>query len=467
MVRLGHFGGTLGDINSLRGGSATTNVLAAASMLTRYAQYETDFAASPANSALLDGIFAAVSGFQSALGSFPSALQQYAQATTIKMADQDSPLNQKTLQAALTLLYNQMTGGVAHIAASSVAVGAQTAVGTPNGTPSIVVAAKNNQGLIPQTVFPETLTFTCTADSQGSATLGQEPMSVTGPAAVSDPLSYLWPGGSGVNTTLSAIDATLNNSGGNILQNSGFEVFTTANTPDNWNPLIGVAGTDIFAASSGNAYTGSSALQFTGTGSALDDSVCQVFNTPPNSGLGLGGTSYKLRPLTVYAVNAWIKVSATPTAGVLEFALTDGANPGTAINDPQGNANLKTFDLTSGGLNVSTTYVPISAVFVTPAVMPAKIALRVRLSTAIDSAKSVFVDSLAMAPMSQLYGFGSPMCSIFSGATKPIAGDQWTATITNTYGGFAKLFERLFSMRSLGIQLPYSGGTAVNDNLIA
>ena len=59
-----------------------------------------------------------------------------------------------------------------------------------------------------------TVTLAVSGDSQGSATLGNEPLSVRGQPAVSDVWSQLWPGGSGSSLTLNAVDGTKSNSTG-------------------------------------------------------------------------------------------------------------------------------------------------------------------------------------------------------------------------------------------------------------
>jgi hypothetical protein len=257
------------------------------------------------------------------------------------------------------------------------------------------------------------------------------------------------------------VDGTKNNSAGNLLQNSSFEVFSTANVPDNWVLAIGAAGTDVFNGGSGNAYAGSGSLQFTGTGAALLDAVTQQFGTTPTATVGAGGTAATLLPDTQYAFSGWIKVSATPTAGVLEFALIDGA--GATINDDAGTANAVTQSLTA----VTSTWQPVSGVFRTPAVLPSTAKFRVRLSTAIDSGVSVFVDRLALAAMNQVYAGGLYLAA-FSGANKLITGDTWLLAMTNTFGAVQKRAEMVFGMRALGLQFPNTTSSpTVADSVIA
>lgn len=456
--RLGLVGGILGDINAIRGGAVTANVASGAAMTTRVANMLTYWAGTTDNRQVIDGIFAALSGFQSSQSGFLTTLQADCQNTVIKMADQDVALASKTITAALSLLITQMTTAAASVNASVSAAGAMTAVGSPNGTPAIVASMVDAKGVALQYPFPETLTFTVTSDSQGGATLSQEPFRVDGQASVSDTLSNLWPGGSGVTgVNLPTVDASQSNAGGNALQNSDFETVTNANIPDNWVKAVGTIGADILVSGS-VAYTGSKSLEFAGDGATLSE-VRQQFNTAASTSLGAGGTPYQLKPLTVYHYNFWIKMSATPAAGVLVIDLYDGS---AVINDAAGTPNSKSQSLTG----ISTTFVKVSGAFRTPAVLSASQFLRLRLSTAIDAGKNLFIDRLGFTPAQQLYQ-GGPFVAAFSGATKLITGDAWTVAITNTYGGFQKLFERLFGMRALGLVIPNSGSPTVSDSLIA
>lgn len=478
-TRIGHLAGGAQDILAIRGGAATARVLAGGNMAARVINtIEPDFAAGTPIPQVIDGIIAALGTFQNALGVFPLYLQQQSAQQLLKAMysiDQQgvsntAPLAQLlgsvTLQQALTTLIAQMNSGAQSVNASTVAAGAQTAVGTPTGNPVIITSLKNGQGQTWQLVFPETVTFRCTLDSQtGGATAFNEPMLAAGQTTVSDVLSQLYPGGSGCAVALSAVNAAGNNSQGNLLVNSDFRTYSTANYPDNWVTLVGVAGTDIFNGTSGGAYfTGGGAVQFTGTGGALLDAIYQPFNTASTTGAGTGGTPATLAPDTVYHWNLYYKVSATPAAGVLEVALTDGTN--TVVNDDAATANSKTQSLTAA----TGTYANLNGTFRTPAVLPTTgLRLRVRLSTAIDSGKSAFVAGLSFAPAVSLYT-GGPWVSAHSGNVRQIAGlspDTWTVAYTNTRGVLQDWCDRFWGMRLLGLQLPFSGSPTLADSLVA
>jgi hypothetical protein len=468
-TRAGRVWAGLDDLNAARGGAATSRVLSGANLATRVNNEEADFAAGTGVQQVLDGLYGALTSVQGSMGSFFSDAQTRTQNLLKAMWSVDqgisasAPLAVLTnvdLPTALRTLISQMGAAAASVNASAPAAGAQTAVGTPLGNAVIVTSVKNPQGQLLAYAFPETLTFLCTADSQGSATSGSEPLSVRGAPAVADVFSHLWPGGSGASASVNAVDAAKFSTTANLLVNGDFETATTANILDNWTRLVGASGTDIFQAGSANAYTGSFALQFTGTAGALLDSVAQSFNTANSTSPDAGGTTAVLRPDTQYALSAWVKCSSTPAAGVLEFSLVDGTN--TVINDDAGTANVVTKALTT----VGATYVNVNGTFRTPAVLPAAQKFRVRLSTAITSGVSVYVDRVAFTPMTQVYA-GGPFVAAFSGSARLILNDSWTVAVTNTFGTVQKWMERMFGMKALGLQIPQSGAPTVLDSVIA
>jgi hypothetical protein len=471
--RLGALFGGLADANALRGGAATARVLSGANLPARVTALEASYGSGTAVQQVLDGVFGALANLQGGMGSLFTDFTTRAQNTLKAMYSIDqgvsaqAPLSVLTTPAvadALRALISQMTAAAASVNASAPAVGAQTAVGTPSGNPVFVFSVKNPVGQTLQYVFAETLKAVVTSDSQGGGTAGNEAYRVTGAPAVSDVWSQLWPGGSAASFTGNLVDGSQSNSAGNLLVNGDFSTYSNPNLPDNWQALAGVVGTDIFNGSAGGPYTaGGGALQFTGTAGAVLDSVAQPFNTATSTTLGAGGTPQKLAPDTQYAGSVWIKVSATPAAGVAEFSLVDGTN--TVVNDDQGVANLATRTLTT----ISTAYVNVPFVFRTPAVLPGALKLRVRLSTAVSTGVSVYFGRLAFAPMSPVYT-GGPHVAGFSGNTRVIAGlnpDTWTFAVTQTWGLFQQYFERVFGMRALGLTLPASGSPTVADSLIA
>lgn len=453
-TRLGHWIGGLDDINALIGGAATARVLSGADWITRIAQLQTDYAASPQDSYILNNIYSALSTLQNQ-GGFTNQLATYCRNTVVEMANNDTPLASPQLSLALQLLISQMTG-VASVQASVVSAGTQTAVGTPNGNPVIVASTKRGDGLVNEYAIAETLTFLCTNDAQsGGATLNQEPLSIKGTIAA-NPLAYNWPLGSNYSGSQNCVDATQDYpAGGNLLRNSDFESWTVPNVPDRWVVQVGTPGTTILEATS-QAYSGTHCLQYVGNGSQLTQ-ITQDFNSTT-------GTGYRLKPLTQYAWNCFLRVdSSAPAVGVLQVALVD--NLLTVINDQQGLANVATVSLPGR----TGTYASFSGVFRTPAVLPnSNVGLKfsLALTTALSNAKNMFFDHLALTEMKGTYPGGLSFSS-FSADTPLIVGDSWKFVATNTLGLFQKAFQRLFDMRTLGLILPSSGSPTISDSLIA
>lgn len=206
-------------------------------------------------------------------------------------------------------------------------------------------------------------------------------------------------------------------------------------------------------AGSANAFIGYS-LEFDSNGSELTAINCPV----------------ELEALSQYAFNGWWMADVPPAAGVMKVELIDGIG-GSVINDEAGTANAITIDCTT----LTTSFVAKNGVFRTPRVLPPIVYLRIRISTAISSGSSVFIDHCALSEMTVLYT-GGPSATVFSGKTSFTGGagqedpDYFTITVANNRAGeFQEWFERLFSMTTYGLQLPSDGGgtETINDSLIA
>jgi len=454
--RIGYLLGGINDINALLGASTTSGVTA--NWVTRANTLDTRYGASPAQQKVLDGLYQSLSSWQGSQTGFLTAIRTIAQNTLIEMVHADTPLASKTVANAMTVLIQQMVAASDDVNASSSSAAAQASVGSPTGTPSIVVSIKRTDGRTREYLIPETIRFTCSSDSGTGATADREPFLVTTPASVSEPLAWNWPAGSGINKSITTVDASVD-AGSNLLTNSDFESFTS-NTPANWTVLVGAAGTDILAAGSGDAMDSSTnALEFTYHSGVPLSSIAQTMN---NS----GGTTGTLKPNTVYCLNSFMKKSSSGLsgAGTVEISLVDGTN--TQITDDAGN-DCK---ITQVASSLTTSYAAVKGSFATPKTLPASgYKLRVRMSVAIaDSGESVFIDNLALAEGVELYA-GGPVVAVFAGATAPVKNDAYTVAISNTYGGFQKGFDRLFGMRTLGLQLPSDtgGSETVPDSYIS
>lgn len=392
-------------------------------------------------------LYSTLSSYQGIHSTLTQYLQSLAQSLLMSMVQDDSPQPVQSVSNAMSYLISQISGAAQSVQkpliTTSITVGGSN-IG--NGTLAVSVLGPN--GLQLDYLFPENISLLCTADGQSGGVAAQEQFAVLGPAAETDPLNWDWPLGSGVNTALNAIDFLQNNAGGNVLTNSGFQTQTVANTPDNWPIQTGTPGTTITAATGANVYRGTQALGFIGNSAELT-SIYQPFGASP-------GTSAVLQPLTQYGLEVVDKVSSVPAAGALEIALTDGN--GNIVNDAQGNPNVLTLGLSTA----TTSFVPHTFFIRTPAVTPATgYRVRVRLSTALSTGSTVYFQLGANQP-SPLYT-GGPLACLWAGSTNFIQQDKFTLGVTNALSSRWQLFlERVFQMRSLGLQMPSSNSPTIS-----
>lgn len=471
-MKLGHHFGRMSDRLSYIGSTANARVLSGAPLVPAGATIEADYAAGTADYVTPEGLQQAIAADQGAaigwltyLGGGSSSL---AARTLIQMANADTPLISKDLPTALNLLITQMIANSTSINASTVAAGAQTNVGSPVGDTTIVLSLKRGDGYIYQTTFAETLHWACSLDAQRGAQAWKERFTVTGGSAAAT-TSYLWPAGSGTNTSLTAVDCDQNADGANLLQNSGFQTFTVANQPDNWALAnSSVAGTDIFKETTNVYRSGTNGLKILGDGATLS-TLRQPFNITPFAGVPVagtsGGTAYILKPDTVLHANYFYKLSnASPATGVLRLALVDGAN--SVMADDLSVANSNSVTLSGVG---DTNWHAVNFAIRTPKNVSVTTAgnykLEFKLTTALENAKSVYIDCLSLTAPGQLYA-GGPFASLHSGGTQPIFGDSWTIALTNTVGVVASYLERCFGLRSLNMVVPYSGAATVSDAVV-
>lgn len=446
--RLGKHGKYVNAVNAFRGTTGTPNVN------TMTNDIRDQFLTS--NSQILEGLWDSRDGYRAVHGTVLNDLVGFMEDTIIAMVNDDVILTSLDLDTAIAEVIKQMGTQAKTVQQPTVSVSVAPDPAVTNiGQGTVTCSLIGPDGITRFHVFNENIDCTCDADSNTGASEGQESFAVRGDAAETDQLSWYWPRGSGASTSLVAVTAT-ENAGTNLLTNGALSGFTVANTPDNFEILVGVAGTDIFSAGSADALgaTGN-ALKFTGTGGAPLSSVAQRFNQTS------GFTTSALLPSTVYAVNGFIKKSAGLAAGTIEISLVDGSN---VIIQNQAGAN-NAFTRAAG--SITTTYAAFSGFFQTPKSLPTLQKLRVRVSVALTSGESAFIDHLAMTPALELYP-GGPFAAAFSHTTKFIVGDRFIIAVSNNYGGaWMQIFERAFRMRERGRQLPASGAPNIADSLLS
>jgi hypothetical protein len=379
--------------------------------------------------------------------------------TVLEMVKADKPASGGSLTDAWAEVYAQMVTAAATIKKCTVTGSAAATTGN-NGDGVCVVSVKRGDGRDQELLIPEVAYVRLTSDAQsGGATLGQESFTYVGEIADRSVWSKDYPTGSGSAVSLQCLDATVDGVStsrfGNILVNGAFEAFT-ANLPDNWVSVVGVAGTN-YQKSTATKYSGTASLQF--IGSAANTCLSQELN-----GTGTG-SDVTLYPTRSYAVNLFAKVDVAPAAGVLTVELVDSA--GTVINDDQGVANSFTVNLVTLG----TSFVAKNGVFRMPKYLPSAVKIRLRLSTALSAGSNLFVDHMASGLATQVYK-GGPGLTMFSGVVPFVYPDSFVLTTTNDYGGasnlstFHWLLDQLFGFRNLDILLPTSAGPTISDALI-
>jgi hypothetical protein len=334
---------------------------------------------------------------------------------------------------------------------------ANTVAGTPTqtsltGTGLIVVDVKDGDGYALQNLIAETLRIRVV----DTTTAGAEVLQVLGEANEPDKLAYRWPKGSGSNGRYTSVAPGADG----IIAGGDFETFTVANTPDGWTLQVGAAGTDFFSENT-HVYEGSKSLKILGDGSTLPR-MRQLLDVD------------LLTAKQPYAFVIAGKMSAAPSTGVLTIDLHDGTS---VIADEKGTNQSTTIDLTTLG----TSFVLKSFVARLPDPKPAAVYLRIHTSTAIESGKSLYLDSLRVIAMTKpVVGIPGnvPNIAVASGAVAwsgddgdPTGTTVFKVVTTNNRASKWLLYlDRVFDLGAKGLRFPVTGdsgaSTLVNDSLI-
>jgi hypothetical protein len=340
-------------------------------------------------------------------------------------------------ETPLQYLIRQMASTSQSINKPTVTATPSAVTGTGNGVMRASVISPTD-GLALDYPHAETLQVPCTKDSYtGGATQLKETFTCTGETA-GTVLGADWPGGSGQSATITALTNT-----DGILTDGGFENWVT-NTPTNWTIATGTAGTHIFKNNLGN-YVGNGSIKFVGDGSTL----MKIYQT------------VTVTPLTQYALNFFLRRSATPGASAIRVSLTDGS--GTILQDAAG--NNATFSLTLSG--ATTSYAAYGGFLRTPRILPSTVRIQIDYTTALPAAETNEIDQMVLAAPTQAYP-GGPYLAIFSGSTPFVANDRFTVPVTNSLGNssFARSLDRELGLKALGLRIPSSGSPTIADGLI-
>lgn len=231
-TRLGKIGGILNSINTYRG----TTV--AAKIDTLSSQFDS------ADQDLRDALYANFAGYQDSGSRFTQYLRGLAQSVVIDAVADDNPQPDNSLATALTEWIVQMKAAVESVKTATVGC-TYAAGGSNHGNAVLVLTTKTGNGLVAENAFAEDLVAIVTKDSQDGRSEGNETLTIQGEALATDTLGFAFPDGSGGSITVNAIDGGDSVSAGNLLNNGGFETFTTTDTPDNWYIQTGTISTTL------------------------------------------------------------------------------------------------------------------------------------------------------------------------------------------------------------------------------
>lgn len=165
-----------------------------------------------------------------------------------------------------------------------------------------------------------------------------------------------------------------------------------------------------------------------------------------------------------YAFHTLMRADVVPAAGVITVDLVDGIN-GSVIADDQSTNNSFTIDCTA----LTTSWESETGVFRLPTNLPAIVYVRVRISTAVSSGTSIFIDEMALVAMQEAYT-GGPSFAIFDGRTDWVEDDTITVAVTNNReGAIHEWLNRLFDLMEDDTLFPTdTGGSETQaDSLIA
>lgn len=427
--RLGSIGGVVDDVDTLAGSDLPAGF---ENLLDLFDGCSTDVRAS------VDGALNTLAALQA--GIRPGALAEIAASIVIDTTNADNPLTAETLLAALQETIRQMKAGSFKVATNAVSASVTQSGLTGNGV--CVASVKNGDGVDMQNLLAEDLEVRVESATE---------LTVQGEIAEPDKLSHAWPKGSGANRSYTPIVV---DSGDSLVANGALDTFT-ANVPNSWTLKSGTtAGTHVAEEGTTVHTAGGKSLKMLGNGSTL---------------AGIEQVLTGLTAKTPLAFLLWLRMSTTPAAGVITVDLYDGSG---VINDEAGNACSFTIACTG----VSTTWLPFSGVFRLPDPVPASVKLRIYQSTAITNTHNAFIDDVVLAEMARPTDDArTPYLQFFDG-TVPFSIDDNApdgsgtfkiATANDRESAWQELFDRLFDMTALGLQLPITGSTEISESLIA
>jgi len=395
-----------------------------------------------------------------AAGAIVADVQAAAEKTLIETCYNDaalntrSPMPSKTVHDALMYLIREMAADSESVDATAISKSASAtgASNTGNGTLLYTeIPPPSLQSGVTQ--FPnirtERLEIRCVQDATArEIPSGSERFRVRGQVAFGN-LDYRFPAGSGADFVMSCLNPALDTGARyeNLLRNSAFENYTTANIPDYFTVSTGTAGTHF--GESTTVFRGAKSFRFIGDGATLAK-VRQQMAT--ESGTPHGIVSDRLYVLAVAA-----RMSAAPSAGNVRVSLQNSG--GTIVTGAQVDIPY----------TIGTTYGWQYAFFRAPVALPSTVYVSLEQTTAINAGATMFLDELVLAEVRQ-FAPGSQGIVILPGSTDWVANDSITLKSTNgAEGEFNTEFDRFYAMYEKGLLLPANsaGAETILDTLIS
>lgn len=392
-------------------GIAKTQLDARAGIVTRATNLDAQYTA--ATRYMFTPVLDQFLGIYNSTDATINAAVQGATKTLTEMVTADNANIPKSTIPAMQELARQMRAGSTSLLENTVTVGAVSRTGTGTGTVVFGGASQMSR--------TELLQFECISDTTTGSAAGSEVFRVTGGAAYNNITDSLWPGGTGINTTMASSDYEL---GANLVTNGTFETWV-GGSPDSWT----TGGTGIAQLTSG-AFRGTSALQITASvaGVSLSQSL-------PTTVVGPGkriifGFWYK-------------KISGTPTQDI-SLEMTDNTSGAAA-----------TVNAFASSTSWALAYGSYQSSFDAPVT-----SLTATLAYADSVGPVVAVDGLFVYVPAQA-GTNGQFFQIVSGATDWRIGDRMTVQVTNNYASSVLSYtERFFAPFANGIEIPTAAAGA-------
>lgn len=427
-------------------------------VLTRIAAIQAEYTS--ADSYMVGDLVGAMQLRVQAAGAIVADVQAAAEKTLVEMCYADaalntrSPMPSRTVHDALMYLIREMAADSESVDATAISKSASAtgASNTGNGTLLYTeIPPPSLQSGVTQ--FPnirtERLEIRCVQDSSGrEIPAGSERFRVRGQTAFGN-LDYRFPAGSGADFYMSCLNPAMDTGARyeNVLRNSAFENYTTANIPDYFTVSTGTAGTHF--GESTTVYRGAKSFRFIGDGATLAKLRQQMATE--------SGTPHSIVSDRLYVLAIAARTSAAPSAGNVRVSLQNAA--GTIVSGAQVDIPY----------TIGTTYGWQYAFFRAPVALPSSVYLSIEQTTALNAGATMFLDELVLAEVRQ-FAPGSQGIVILPGSTDWVVNDSITLKATNGGDGeFNTEFDRFYSMYEKGLLLPANsaGAETISDTLIS